>query len=53
MDGVLVGASVGALLAYGLLMQSRRRAWEEAARQREAELFSRKLKLGAQASMKS
>ena len=40
MEAALLGASLGALLAFGLLSYSRRRA----ARQREAELFARRLK---------
>jgi hypothetical protein len=42
METVLVGASMGAILAYGLLSQ--RKVWEEKTRQREAELFARRLR---------
>jgi hypothetical protein len=41
---VLVGAALAALLAWGLLSHSRRHAANEAARQREAELFARRLR---------
>lgn len=44
METVFVGASVGALLAYGLLSQSKRKAQESETRQREAEFFARRLK---------
>ncbi len=47
MEAVFLGASVGAILAYGLLSQSKRRMLESEARQREAELFGRRLRMAA------
>jgi hypothetical protein len=42
MDTVLLGASVGAILAYALLTGARRHAARQATRQLEAALFARR-----------